>query len=268
MRQVHEYAKLFPPLPPEEFSQLVADIKENGLHQPIKLHEDKVLDGVNRDRACDKAGVKPVYEKFNGGDPLAYVISQNIRRRHLTPSQRAMLGLELEKRFAAEAKARRGQPAVDKLTNAEKRSGSSSARAASVVGVGENLIRDAKRLATGTFHNRGGRVIPDKGMKASPATLNAVRAGRVTIGEALTDLRNARAHEQAIRYRHQNKMKRLQKNSRQVADFLAVCKSCSIAISVASESIERFAPEAKRFAVRKIDSLIDELSKFRKELVS
>ena len=39
---------------------------------------------------------------FHGNDALDYVVSQNIRRRHLNKDQLAILALELEKKFAAE----------------------------------------------------------------------------------------------------------------------------------------------------------------------
>ncbi|PWT79149.1 MAG: hypothetical protein C5B60_00150 [Chloroflexi bacterium] len=273
MKQVHELAKLLPPIPADEFAKLVADIRENGLHHPIVLCEGKVLDGVHRDKACDKAGVRPKYEAFTGKDPLTYVISENVLRRHLTPSQRAMLALELEERFAAEPKQKgrpngsknNVEPKLDTKSRGHTRARdarSSAGRAAAVVGVNVALVNDAKRLA--------GKSKPKASSKpfktASPEVLDAVRSGKVTIGEALTDLRNARADERIIRERYQEKMKRLQKDNRQVADFLAACKSFSIAIEVARESLERFSPEARQFTKRKVEELIENLGQFKKEV--
>lgn len=45
-------------------------------------------------------------EEYNGDDPLSYVVSINIRRRHMDTSQRAMLATEMLPEFEAEAKER------------------------------------------------------------------------------------------------------------------------------------------------------------------
>ena len=84
----HPLAEMFPLMQGAAFDDLVADIRANGLIEPIILHEDKILDGRNRERACRAAGVEPTYRPFMGDDPLAYVISANLHRRHLTPEQK------------------------------------------------------------------------------------------------------------------------------------------------------------------------------------
>jgi ParB-like nuclease domain len=84
----HPLANLFPLLEGSEFDELVADIKANGLVEPIVVFEDKILDGRNRYRACLAAGVEPAFCPFMGDDPFAYVISLNLRRRHLTAEQK------------------------------------------------------------------------------------------------------------------------------------------------------------------------------------
>jgi ParB-like chromosome segregation protein Spo0J len=93
--KTHPLAKLFPEITGQDFIDLVADIKANGLLQPIITLDDQILDGVNRSNACLQAKVKPRYEKFTGKDPKAFVISQNLSRRHLTAGQRAMIATEI-----------------------------------------------------------------------------------------------------------------------------------------------------------------------------
>jgi N6-adenosine-specific RNA methylase IME4/ParB-like chromosome segregation protein Spo0J len=93
--QFHPYADLFPLLEGEEFEALVADIKASGLRQPIVEYEGLILDGRNRYRACSVAGVECPAVNFDGDDPLAFVISQNVRRRHLNDRQRMMIAAKL-----------------------------------------------------------------------------------------------------------------------------------------------------------------------------
>ena len=85
----HEYSKILPPLSEDEINALASDIKANGLQESIVTLNGEILDGRNRFKACKIAGVKPRFEEFKGSDPLTFVISSNIHRRHLTTSQKS-----------------------------------------------------------------------------------------------------------------------------------------------------------------------------------
>lgn len=89
--ELHPLCTLFPRLAGGEFDALVADIKANGLRQPIILHEGMILDGGNRYRACIEAGVTPKFVKFDGDNVVAFVLSANLHRRHMTPGQQAAI---------------------------------------------------------------------------------------------------------------------------------------------------------------------------------
>jgi hypothetical protein len=91
----HPFADIFPLLEGEQFEEFVQDIKARGLVSRIVLYEDAILDGRNRYKACLEARIEPRYEQYNGRDPLAHVISLNMKRRHLDESQRAMRRLGL-----------------------------------------------------------------------------------------------------------------------------------------------------------------------------
>lgn len=86
----HPYAEIFPLIEGAAFDELVADIKLHGLREKIWLYEGKILDGRNRYLACQKANVKLETRNYAGVNPLAFVISLNVQRRHLSESQRAM----------------------------------------------------------------------------------------------------------------------------------------------------------------------------------
>jgi hypothetical protein len=87
----HEAAGLFPMMTPCELDALAEDIRTNGLAEDIIIFKGKLLDGRNRLKACALAGVRPRFEWLHDGDeiePVAYVLSKNLHRRHLTPEQR------------------------------------------------------------------------------------------------------------------------------------------------------------------------------------
>ncbi|MBA2703470.1 MAG: ParB N-terminal domain-containing protein [Blastocatellia bacterium] len=88
---VHPVAALFPMLSGAELDDLAADIKANGLLNPVVLDVNgQLIDGRNRWVGCKRAGVEPRKTTLNGHDPVAFILSQNVARRHLTKGQQAM----------------------------------------------------------------------------------------------------------------------------------------------------------------------------------
>jgi len=111
----HPLAALFPELPFEELAQLARDIKKQGQLEPIILHKGLILDGRNRYRACQIAGVHPRTEDFSalitGRSPEEFVVSRNLRRRHLSVGQKAAIALEWSEQIelSADPKKNRGR---------------------------------------------------------------------------------------------------------------------------------------------------------------
>lgn len=93
----HEYCLLFPQASEEELRDMAEDIKKYGLNEPIVRYKGQILDGRNRYLACKMAGVEPTYKEYTGDEPLTFVVSKNLMRRNLTPSQRALAGYKAYK---------------------------------------------------------------------------------------------------------------------------------------------------------------------------
>lgn len=158
--RVHPLADAFPLMQAEEFDALVADVDERGLAHPIVLAPDgrTIVDGRNRYRACVKAGRDPVFvtlgPQYTDEAIVSKIVSENLRRRHLDPGQRAMLGVQVEKAFSEAASHRRaqapGKPRGTKVsvpTNSSGQNGEARKQAARAVGVGTTSISSAKKLA-------------------------------------------------------------------------------------------------------------------------
>jgi hypothetical protein len=90
--EFHPLAEIFPVIEGDEFDALVADIRKQGILEPITLYEGRILDGRNRYRAALEAGHKFSERDFvqlkAGLDPREFVYSTNIQRRHLNTKQK------------------------------------------------------------------------------------------------------------------------------------------------------------------------------------
>ena len=119
---------------PEEYRELRDDIVAHGVHEPLTIWQGKVIDGRHRLRACIELGIEPPTRQYDGDDPAGFVLSQNLHRRHLKPSQRAIVAARL-------ATLSPGRP-----KKAGTRAGFSQSQAAQAVGVSERAIREAVAL--------------------------------------------------------------------------------------------------------------------------
>ena len=91
----HHLANLFPMMDDADFDELVRDIERVGQREPIVLLDNKILDGRNRLKACLQLGLVPKFKEYHGSDPIGFVVSLNLKRRHLTTSQRAMVAARI-----------------------------------------------------------------------------------------------------------------------------------------------------------------------------
>jgi len=148
--QVHPAAELFPMLSESELVALADDIKEQGLLQSLTLLPDgTLLDGRNRLAACTRAAVRPRFVVYSGTDPIGYIVSINVRRRHMTEGQLSFFSLEVEKQYGAETKVLESQR-KSKVTLAPGRESNepkwSADKAAKAIGVSGRSVSRAKAL--------------------------------------------------------------------------------------------------------------------------
>lgn len=92
----HYAANIFPLLERDELEALSVDIKEHGLLNPIIRCEGKILDGRNRMLACRLAQVEPRFKDISAKDATVWALSQNLYRRHLTPTEEAFAVYSVE----------------------------------------------------------------------------------------------------------------------------------------------------------------------------
>ena len=163
----HPFAALFPELPPEELTQLARDIKERGQLEPIILYKGVILDGRNRYRACQIAGVKPRIEEFDAKatrrSPEEFVLSRNLRRRHLSVGQKAAIALEWSEQIELSADPQknkgRGRPKGTLSEGAKK------------IGINERRVFEVRQIR-----------------EANPSLYQDVKADRRSLNSALAEI--------------------------------------------------------------------------------
>jgi N6-adenosine-specific RNA methylase IME4 len=160
--EAHPLADLFPMMSDDDFARFADDVADRGQREAIVLLDGKILDGRNRFKACEKWGLVAETCEFEGDDPLGFVLSKNLHRRHLTESQRAMVAAGL----------------VDWETGINQHSGGAAnlptREAGRRLSISERAVRAAKRI-----RERG-----------ADELVEAIRDGRVSVhaGEAISEL--------------------------------------------------------------------------------
>jgi site-specific DNA-methyltransferase (adenine-specific) len=171
--KLHPACLLFPRLEGPELHALADDIRRNGLLNPIVTLGGKVLDGRNRLEACKLAGVKPRFVEWTGsGSPLAWVVSTNLIRRHLSASQRAVVAFDLLPMLEAEAKQRqrrssgRGKKVANELATFSD-NGKASHIAAQITNANSAYVEKVKAIS-----------------RQAPELVSHLRSGKFNVIEA------------------------------------------------------------------------------------
>ena len=180
--EFHPVAAIFPLMEGREFEDLKEDIRVNGLLESIWTFEGKILDGRNRYRACKEIGVEPKFREWGGGSALSFVVSMNLKRRHLTLGQRAQSAAEALPYYEAEARKRqlsmlkRGSSVREKIP--ERDQAKAVEQAGKDFKVNPRYITDAKAL-----------------QKRAPDLAAKVKSGKTKIPQAKKELRRREAPE-------------------------------------------------------------------------
>jgi ParB-like chromosome segregation protein Spo0J len=165
VQEFHPVAEAWPLLQEVELQALADDIAANGLHYPIWRHQDgRIVDGRNRWLACQKAGVECPSNRYlgeDGAELIAFVVSMNDQRRHMTESQRSLVAANLA---SLKQGARTDLGPIGPMSQAE---------AAKLMNVGVRSVKRAK-------------VVKDSG---DEETIKAVEKGEMSVSAAEKKLR-------------------------------------------------------------------------------
>jgi DNA modification methylase len=161
--EFHKLANIFPILEGEKLEKLAENIKENGLLENIYTYENKILDGRNRWNACNILGMKPKFTEYKGNDPLGFVLSLNLHRRHLNESQRAVIAEKIANMKSGKRTDLKPSPNSDEV---------SLKSAAQLLNVSRSNVADI-------------RLIKNK----SPESIKDIESGKKTIHEIKKEIR-------------------------------------------------------------------------------
>lgn len=177
---IHPAANLFPMMDAASFAELKADIEKNGQRESVVYYRGQLLDGRNRDRACRELGIAvSECELDESEDPVLFVLSANLHRRHLKPSQLSIVAARLKWLYAEAAKGRQ------KASGGDKRS-----RKAKGKTVKENLpepIGGQSRDAAAEVVNVSGKSVDFASAvleHGSQQLIEAVESGEVSVSRA------------------------------------------------------------------------------------
>jgi N6-adenosine-specific RNA methylase IME4 len=199
----HQLANLFPLIEGDAFESLVADIRAHGVREPVTLLDGSILDGRNRYRAAQIAGRDVTllpFDPLKDGDPLTFVVSKNLARRHLNDDQRRMVAARIanmgrgrpSSKIAGENPAECGIKVADaaKITSVDP-AGTERARRVIDQGTPElNAAVDRGRLSVAAA---------SQAVKLSPTQQNLVareaEAGRKATAQTILKQETRRNHE-------------------------------------------------------------------------
>lgn len=144
--ECHELALAVPEMTDAEYQELKQSISENGQREAGIMLDGKILDGRHRQRACEELDIPFAYRQFDkkidGLIPEMLVMDANIKRRHLTPAQKAAIAAELSEKIAEAKKDLASVPAGTVISKGER----TDKIAADKVGASTRSVSRARKL--------------------------------------------------------------------------------------------------------------------------
>jgi len=179
--KIHPYAEMFPMASEHELEDMSKDIKKRGLLNPIITMDGAILDGRNRFEACQRCGVAPRYEEYQGRDALGDVLSWNLHRRQLSTSQRAIVASRFANMTRHDASTL-GVTARGIAPTAEIRLVKvSSTEAAKMLNVSTRIVEQARSV-----------------QREAPELVKEIESGKITVGKADKEIRMKREEAKAF----------------------------------------------------------------------
>lgn len=143
--EVHPLCEMFPELLDDDLANLSADIATKGQMEPIVIYQGKILDGRNRYKVLKSQGKAVKEIQYQGKDPAGFVISRNIRRRHLSAKDRADIEVRVRSWAAPHRPNGHSQPATVSSDEGSVSPVFTNAQMAEEAGVSERTISRAKQ---------------------------------------------------------------------------------------------------------------------------
>lgn len=179
--ELHPACKLFPDMSQEDYERLKVSIAHNGVFEPAKSFNGKLLDGKNRVKICGELGIEcPIWplseDEMGDVTPEEWVLGANLARRHLTAAQRAALAVELMgTKLSAPVKTRTPKPDSGSKTPVAsllaKVPRKTAGRTAKALGVSRDSVQRAKAIKA-----------------KNPAAFKALKEGSVSLRAAEADV--------------------------------------------------------------------------------
>ena len=163
---LHPLVELFPEMAADDYAAFVECVRTHGISDPVWIDDqNRIVDGRHRWRAANDLNLnalptRPISDRFltKESEIREFVIAQNLNRRHLNESQRALIAASL-------ATASPGRPKKGKNST----------------GSGKTVASASADLNVSAFSTKAGKKVLNSKLKS---LIDAVKAGSISVSLA------------------------------------------------------------------------------------